>query len=63
MTPACHYTMPHTPSALDIERNQHFAKLIAITIKGGGVVASEGPVFTWPKDESRRGASALVNAY
>lgn len=60
---ACHYTMPHTPSALDIERNQHFAKLIAITIKGGGVVASEGPVFTWPKDESRRGASALVNAY
>jgi hypothetical protein len=61
MTPACHHTMPHTPSALDIERNQHFAKLIAI--RGGGVMASEEPVVTWPNDESRRGASARVNAY
>jgi len=53
--------MPHTPSALDIERNQHFVKLIAI--RGGGVMASEEPVVTWPNDESRRGASARVNAY
>ena len=30
---ACHFTEPHTPTALDIERNEHFAKLIAITIK------------------------------
>src|SRR5262245_36270551 len=31
---ACHFTSPHVPSALDIERNQHFARLIAITMKG-----------------------------
>jgi GAF domain-containing protein len=31
---ACHYTSAHTPSALDIERNEHFARLIAITLKG-----------------------------
>jgi GAF domain-containing protein len=31
---ACHYTAPHTPSALDIERNEHFARLIAITMHG-----------------------------
>ena len=31
---ACHFTAPHTPSALDIERNEHFARLIGITLKG-----------------------------
>lgn len=31
---ACHYTEPHTPSAVDIERNEHFARLIATTMKG-----------------------------
>lgn len=31
---ACHYTVPHNPSALDIERNEHFARLIAITLRG-----------------------------
>jgi GAF domain-containing protein len=44
---ACHYTVPHTPTALDIERNQHFAKIIAITIKGRKPT-HETPVFTWP---------------
>ena len=44
---ACHYTVPHTPTALDIERNQHFAKIIAITIKGRKPT-NETPVFTWP---------------
>src|SRR3974390_351905 len=41
---ACHYTAPHTPSALDIERNQHFARLIAITMKGSApIAAAYGP--------------------
>ena len=44
---ACHYTVPHTPTALDIERNQHFARLIAITMKGQEPT-NEKPVFTWP---------------
>ena len=44
---ACHYTVPHTPTALDIERNQHFARLVAIAMKGEKP-AIEKPVFTWP---------------
>lgn len=42
---ACHYTAPHTPTALDIERNQHFARLIAITLKGGAPIRLEKPLF------------------
>lgn len=42
---ACHYTRPHTPSAVDIERNEHFAKLIAITLKGSEPFSFERPVF------------------
>lgn len=30
---ACHFTRPHTPSDLDVERNQAFAKLIGITLR------------------------------
>jgi len=45
---ACHYTAPHTPTALDIERNQHFARLIAITLKGGGPISLEKPLFVGP---------------
>ena len=45
---ACHYTGPNIPSALDIERNQHFAKLIAITLKSRGFVAAKRPRFAWP---------------
>jgi GAF domain-containing protein len=33
---ACHYTRPHTPSEVDIARNEHFAKLIAISWEGAG---------------------------
>jgi GAF domain-containing protein len=47
---ACHFTAPHTPSMLDVERNEHFARLIAITIKGrGGIERSREPVFVWPR--------------
>jgi GAF domain-containing protein len=42
---ACHYTQPHTPSALDIDRNEHFAKLIAITLKGLGAIPRKAPIY------------------
>jgi len=54
---ACHYTAPHAPAVLDIERNQHFARLIAITIKGTAPVAPK-PLFAWPLDKNRRQATA-----
>ena len=59
---ACHYTAPHTPSALDIERNQHFARIIAITLKGRGPKSSEPPVFGWPLDKNPLQAAAPVIA-
>lgn len=31
---ACHYIQPFSPSPLDIERNEVFARLIAISIRG-----------------------------
>jgi GAF domain-containing protein len=55
---ACHFTSPHTPSALDIERNQHFARLIAITLKGGGDARAQEPVYTWSAQEQRDRAIA-----
>lgn len=30
---ACHFTEPHTPSDVDIERNEAFAKLFAIVLR------------------------------
>lgn len=48
---ACHYTAPHTPCALDIERNQHFARIIAITMKGREATNANKPVFAWPPDK------------
>ena len=48
---ACHFTAPHTPSTIEIERNQHFANLIAITFRGGERVPLGKPVFVWPQDQ------------
>ncbi len=45
---ACHYAAPHVPTPLDIERNQHFARLIAITMKSGEALTHRKPVFSWP---------------
>jgi len=41
---ACHFTRPHTPSELDIERNQVFAKLIGITLRARGPMAASKPL-------------------
>jgi GAF domain-containing protein len=61
---ACHYTAPHTPSTLDIERNQHFARLIAITIKGREFLAptsTKKPIFARAPDDNRLQILASVN--
>jgi GAF domain-containing protein len=42
---ACHFEIPHTPSPLDIERNQVFANLIAITLRGAQTSSLTTPVF------------------
>jgi len=42
---ACHYSAPHTPSKFDIDRNQFFAKLIAIVLKGRSPLSFEKPIF------------------
>jgi len=47
---ACHYTAPHVPSAVDIDRNEHFARLIAITLKGRGVMTLPAPIFARASD-------------
>ena len=49
---ACHYTAPHVPSAVDIDRNEHFARLIAITLKGRGTVIPSAPIFAGPPDSA-----------
>lgn len=49
---ACHYTEPHMPSALDIERNQHFARLIAITMKNSVLCATRKPLCSGAADTS-----------
>ena len=47
---ACHFTAPHMPSAVDIDRNEHFARLIAITLKGRGTAVPSAPIFAGPSD-------------
>lgn len=42
---ACHFTSPHTPSDLDIERNQVFANLFAISLRGSMPLMNAEPYF------------------
>jgi len=46
---ACHYMAPHTPSAIDIERNEVFAKLISIALQGRERTPVPEPYFAWPE--------------
>jgi GAF domain-containing protein len=47
---ACHFTKPHTPSHLDIERNQVFANLFAISLRGRMPFAIGKPIFVQSPD-------------
>lgn len=49
---ACHYAEPHEPTKLDIERNEVFAKLIAISIRGRQPIPVSKPFFVWPEKVS-----------
>ena len=54
---ACHFDVPHTPSPLDIERNQVFANLISITLRGTEPSSLAAPLFV-PRFEPTLSASA-----
>lgn len=47
---ACHFTQPHEPTRLDIERNEVFAKLITITLRGRRWTPATEPFFAWPEE-------------
>lgn len=49
---ACHYTRPHTPSKLDIERNEVFANLIGIALRGAELASFAEPRFTYPAESA-----------
>lgn len=51
---ACHFTAPHKPSPLDIERNQVFANLIAISLRGreSSFNSLDHPLFAYSIHES-----------
>ena len=42
---ACHFARPHSPSQVDLERNQAFAKLIAIILRARMPLSFDGPYF------------------
>jgi|UPI00047AD600 GAF domain-containing protein len=42
---ACHFTEPHTPSDLDIERNQVFANLFSISLRARTPLTIDEPLF------------------
>jgi len=50
---ACHFTAPHTPTPLEIERNEHFARLISIILKGAEPTSTSKAIFVWPRDANR----------
>lgn len=44
---ACHFNAPRTPSPIDIERNQVFAKLIGISLRGRLESSIPEPFFSY----------------
>jgi GAF domain-containing protein len=56
---ACHFTAPRVPTAVDIDRNEHFARLIAITLKGRGIAPPKAPICAAPSDSLWAQAEAL----
>ena len=44
---ACHFIEAHTPSKVDIERNEVFAKLMGIALRGQMESRIPEPHFSW----------------
>lgn len=55
---ACHFTSPHTPSEIDIERNEVFARLFAISLRARMPVQTDAPLFLDSLAEPEQLASA-----
>jgi GAF domain-containing protein len=49
---ACHFTRPHSPSDVDIERNQAFAKLFAISLRTRRPLTLDQPYFVDSDDKA-----------
>ncbi len=47
---ACHYTEPHAPTKLDVERNEVFAKLFAISLRTRLPFQVGEPHFSYSSD-------------
>lgn len=45
---ACHFSKPHTPTTVEVERNQVFARLIAITLQGREPFTYGKPICAYP---------------
>ena len=54
---ACHFNAPHSPSELEIERNEVLAKLIGISLRGAAS-SFTAPVFISPSPGSQSAAAA-----
>jgi len=48
---ACHYAQPHEPTKLDIERNEVFARLIAISLAGRQPLPQIEPIFAFAEKQ------------
>jgi len=44
---ACHFASAHTPTRVDVERNEVFARLIAIALKGLEPPGLAEPICSW----------------
>ena len=55
---ACHFHEPHTPNALDIERNEVFARLFAISLRGRWPIVPASPLFSSSSDGMQTDSSA-----
>lgn len=47
---ACHFSGPHTPTPVDIERNEVFARLFAISLRPRLPMQPEQALFTYSTD-------------
>jgi GAF domain-containing protein len=57
---ACHFTSPRNPSDLDIERNEVFARLFAISMRGRRPVVPVQPLYSW--NEEGEGEPSRISA-